>query len=268
MNNSFELNQVRSAGFLPQTGVVIPALNEAECVASTVRYWLGLGAGQVRVIDNGSADHTAVEARAAGAQALVEARRGYGAAAWRGLQDWPEEMIWVLFSSADGSDRLSPAETDSWQAAVNDGADLIIGERVSLKESRNELKPIQRCGNWILCKAIQLGWKRRFNDLGSLRLARQSALVDLALKDRRFGWNVEMQIRAIEHGWIIRELPVRYYPRQAGESKISGNFAGTLRAGKDILRMLGLLWMLRRQREACVSADLAMERTPTLRSGT
>jgi hypothetical protein len=240
-----------AAAFLRETMVVIPALNESSCVGATVAAWLALGAGRVRVVDNGSSDGTAAVAGKAGAEALVEPVRGYGAAAWRGLQDWPAEMNWVLFSSADGSDQLSGTEVPEWQAAVDAGADLVVGDRVRDKTSRGELKLTQRLGNWITCEAIRLGWGRRFNDMGSLRLARHRSLMKLQLADRGFGWNVEMQIRAIEHGWKIVELPVRFFPRQAGESKISGNVLGTLRAGRAILRMLALLWMLRRRQPKC-----------------
>jgi hypothetical protein len=82
--------------------------------------------------------------------------------------------------------------------------------------------------------------------MGSVRLARRDELVALGLQDRGFGWNVEMQIRALESHWNIVELPVQYHPRTAGESKISGNFVGTVRAANGILRMLWLLWRLRR----------------------
>jgi glycosyltransferase involved in cell wall biosynthesis len=247
MNN---LNEGLAAGpvFLSHTMVVMPALNEFSCVAATVQAWQALGAGGVRVVDNGSSDDTAGAARKAGAQVLVEPVRGYGAAAWRGLQDWPADMDWVLFSSADGSDRLSAIELREWQAAVDGGADLIVGDRVTEKASRAELTFAQRLGNWITCEAIRVSWGKRFHDLGSLRLVRHRRLMSLGLADRGFGWNVEMQIRAIEHGWKIVELPVRYFPRQAGESKISGNLLGSFRAGSAILRMLGLLWMLRRRR--------------------
>jgi glycosyltransferase involved in cell wall biosynthesis len=246
MNNSLQPESSPVAVWLRRAAVVIPALNEAGCVADTVRAWLRLGAARVRVVDNGSSDDTAALAAAAGAETLAEPQRGYGAAAWRGLQDWPADAEWVLFSSADGSDRLSPDEARAWQAAVDAGADLVIGDRTQLPESRAQLKAVQRLGNGITCLALRWGWGRRFRDMGSLRLARHRALMELGLKDRGFGWNVEMQVRAMEQGWNIVELPVRYHPRASGESKISGNLAGTLRAGWAILRMLALLWRLRR----------------------
>jgi glycosyltransferase involved in cell wall biosynthesis len=243
--------------------VVIPALNEEGCVGDTVRRWLALGVSGVRVVDNSSTDATALAARVAGAEVLSEARRGYGAAAWRGLQEWPAECEWVLFSSADGSDRLFAGEAAAWRTAVEEGADLVVGDRVSLPASRAELKWIQRFGNRVTCEAIRFGWGRRFRDMGSLRLMRRDALIALGLADRAFGWNVEMQVRAMQAGWKIVELPVTYYPRQSGESKISGSWAGTLRAGHGILRMLALLWMLRwRRSDIGVAAGQQAPRNP------
>lgn len=236
----------QSSSFLGQTVVVIPALNEAACIAETVRAWQQLGAGRVRVVDNGSHDATAAVAMDSGAEVLLEVRRGYGAAAWHGLQMWRPGLPWVLFSAADGSDRLAPEELPAWQAAIDAGAHLVVGNRVISPESRVSLGTFQRLGNQITCAAIRLGWRRHFNDMGSLRLARRDDLAALGLRDRGFGWNVEMQIKALERHWNIVELPVQYHPRTAGESKISGNFSGTVRAANGILRMLWLLWRLRR----------------------
>lgn len=225
--------------FLLRTAVVIPALDEQGCVRFIVHYWRGRGASLVRVVDNGSRDATARRAAEARAEVLHEPARGYGAAAWRGCQQLPPGIEWILFSSADGSDRLDPDEIAASDAAIRSGADLIIGERVSRAESRAHLKPAQRFGNWLCCALIALGWGRHFLDMGSLRVVRRTALERLALRDRSFGWNIEMQVRALEAGLSIVELPVRYYPRVAGEPKISGSVRGTLRAGWVMLRTLG-----------------------------
>jgi glycosyltransferase involved in cell wall biosynthesis len=242
--------------FLRQTLVLVPALNEAACVADTVRMWLALGVARVRVVDNGSRDDTAHIAADAGAEVLREPHRGYGAAAWRGLQNLPRECDWVLFSSADGSDQLPRCEAVAWQSAVDSGADLVLGDRTTRPSARAQLKLTQRLGNWLCCVVLSRGWGRRFRDMASLRLVRRSALERMQLRDRGFGWNVEMQVRAIELGLAIVELPVDYLPRRAGESKISGSLMGTLRAGRGILKMLVHLWRLRRDRESRRADDL------------
>jgi glycosyltransferase involved in cell wall biosynthesis len=248
-----------SASMLRQTLVLIPALNESECVAETILRWRALGVARVRVVDNGCTDDTASLAAQAGAEIVVEPQRGYGAAVWRGLQNWPADCAWVLFSSADGSDRLSEPEASAWQRAVDDDADLILGDRTALPAARSHLKPTQRFGNWLCCSAIARGWGRRFRDMASMRLVRRSALERMQLRDRGFGWNVEMQVRALELGLRIVELPVNYFPRRAGESKISGSMPGTFRAGRGILVMLAYLWRLRRERATRLAGGLVAQ---------
>jgi glycosyltransferase involved in cell wall biosynthesis len=230
------------ANFLARTLVLIPALNEGVCIGQTVQYWRHLDAAWVRVVNNGSTDDTSQVAARAGAEVMSEGRRGYGAACWTGLLNLPAEADWLLFSSADGSDRLTESDLAAWQRAVENGAELILGDRVSLPDSRRRLKGIQRLGNGLCCGLIYLGWGARFRDMGSLRLVQRPALQRLNLQDRGFGWNVEMQVRAVELGLRWVELPVAYHPRVAGQSKISGSLTGTIRAASGMARMLGRLW--------------------------
>ena len=231
----------RGAEFLARTVVVIPALNEALCIADTVLYWRIRGAGCVRVVDNGSTDDTASLARDVGADVCTETQRGYGAAAWTGTRGLPSRIEWILFSSADGSDRLDDDDARVFQCAIDGGAELVLGERVTRPESRHWLTPTQRFGNALCCVLIALGWGRRFRDMASLRVIRREAFERLALQDRAFGWNVEMQVRALEQGLGIAEAPVTFHPRAAGESKISGSLAGIFRAGGGILAMVAKL---------------------------
>lgn len=223
---------------LSDTVIIIPALNEAGCVAGTVRDWQVHAPLEVRVVDNGSSDGTDKVAQEAGAKVLSEPQRGYGAAVWRGLQDLPHGCEWILFSSADGSDRLSVDDLREWRQAAEGGAHFVVGDRISRPKSREALKAAQSFGNSLCCWVIARRWKQSFKDMGSLRWIRRDALEAMNLQDRGFGWNIEMQVRAIEHGLKIVELPVDYFPRTAGKSKISGSFLGTIRAGIGILRKL------------------------------
>lgn len=239
------MNPWPAAPFLARTAVIIPALNEADCVAGTVRAWRASGAALVRVVDNGSTDATAARAQEAGAGVCREPQRGYGAAAWAGTRDLPPPIEWILFSSADGSDRLDEPAAAAFQLAIDGGAELVLGERVTLAASRAGLTPAQRLGNALACALIALGWGRRFRDLASLRAIRRRTFEELRLADRAFGWNVEMQVRAAERGVRIAEVPVQFHPRRAGESKISGNLAGIVCAGWGILAMVGRLHLER-----------------------
>jgi glycosyltransferase involved in cell wall biosynthesis len=236
-----------TSAFPANCAVVVPALNEEAAVAVTVRQWLDLGFGMVRVVDNGSRDATARIARDAGAEAVEEPVRGYGAAAWRGMQGLPDRIEWVLFSSADGSDTLELGELDKWARAAAGGADLMLGDRSTDAASRRALNLSQRVCTWLFCWAVRWGWGVQFGDVGSLRALRLDAVPRLNLADRGFGWNVEMQVRAVEAGLRIVEMPVRFRPRRAGESKISGTVMGTARAAWGILGMMFRLWRTRRR---------------------
>ena len=55
-------------------------------------------------------------------------------------------------------------------------------------------------------------------DLGPMRAARRDALLGLGIRDRRFGWPLEMVVRAAGDGWRVVEVPVPYAPR-TGRSK-------------------------------------------------
>ena len=77
----------------------------------------------------------------------------------------------------------------------------------------------------------------RLTDLGPMRAARREALLALDIRDRRFGWPLEMVLRAAAAGWAIREVPVGYSAR-AGRSKVTGTVRGTVRAVRDMAAVL------------------------------
>ena len=88
-----------------------------------------------------------------------------------------------------------------------------------------------------------LAWELRrragvpLRDLGPMRAARRDALLGLGIEDRRFGWPLEMVLRAAAAGWRIDEVSVGYHPRH-GRSKVTGTVRGTLRAVRDMAAVL------------------------------
>jgi hypothetical protein len=54
------------------------------------------------------------------------------------------------------------------------------------------------------------------------------------MRDRGYGWTVEMQARAARARLRCAEVPVRHRVRRAGLSKVSGTLAGILGAGWKI----------------------------------
>ncbi|EAW34964.1 glycosyltransferase family 2 protein [Lyngbya sp. PCC 8106] len=221
--------------------VIIPVLNEEATIAKVIKSLKQLNLTQIRVVDNGSIDHSVAEAKQAGAEVVIEPQPGYGRACWRGLQQLPSDIEWILFCDGDGSDDLSELP----QFFTDKTTDFILGNRRATSQGQTAMTPVQNFGNGLATFLIHLGWGYRYYDLGPLRLIRRSALESIQMQDRGFGWTVEMQARAVELGLSIREIPVNYHHRQGGKSKISGTLSGSLKAGTIILTTLGKLYSKR-----------------------
>ena len=219
--------------------VIIPVRNEEATIAAVIENLQRFGLNKIRVVDNGSSDRSAIVAIEAGAEVLHEPIAGYGQACWQGLQDIPAEIDWILFCDGDGSDDFSclPQFFD-----LRKDHDLILGDRRATPAGKAVMTPVQHFGNGLAGYLINLGWGYKYQDLGPLRLIRKSALNKIRMQDRGFGWTVEMQVRAIEEGLNICEIPVNYRPRQGGKSKISGTILGSFQAGMIILTTLGRLY--------------------------
>ncbi len=94
-----------------------------------------------------------------------------------------------------------------------------------------------RIGNRVLAAELRRRVGVPVRDLGPMRAARREALLALPMSDRRFGYPLEMVVRAAEAGWRIRETDVPYYPR-TGKSKVTGTLGGTIRTVRDMRRVL------------------------------
>ena len=227
---------------LDQVLVVVPVLNEATTIGPVIQSLRRQGLQNIRVIDNGSTDESAAIARDSEAEVISETQRGYGQACWTGLQHIPPEIDWILFCDGDGSDDLTQLDS-FWQVA--NSADLVLANRRYSSASKQKLTLPQNFGNALAVQLIQWGWGHSYQDLGPLRLIRRSALEQLNMQDRAFGWTVEMQVKAVQEGLRIREIPMPYGDRQGGQSKISGTVQGVIKAGLGILLTLGSLYWQR-----------------------
>ena len=222
--------------------VVIPVRDEELTIGAVIRQLRLQGLTRIRVVDNGSRDRSAAVARDLGVDVLPEPRPGYGQACWSGCRNLPPEVRWLLFCDGDGGD---PIEELSRFLGPLEHHDLLLGDRTATAGGRAALTPLQRWGNRLATTLIALGWGFRFRDLGPMRIVRRSAFEAMAMRDRGYGWTLEMQVRAVELGLRILEVPVSHRPRLAGRSKISGRLGASLQAGRVILTTLARL-MLRR----------------------
>lgn len=212
--------------------VVLPVLDEAAALPALLAA-MPEGYRPI-VVDNGSTDGSGDLAASLGAEVVTEPQRGFGAACWAGLQAASADV--VCFMDADGS--LDPADLVRVAGPVLAGAaDLVLGERVA---SRGAFPLHARVANRYLARRLSHSLGVPLRDLGPMRAARRAELLALGVADRRFGWPLEMVIRAGHAGWRIAEVDVPYRPR-VGRSKVTGTVRGTLRAVADMRAVLHTL---------------------------
>ena len=212
--------------------MVLPCLNEAAALPWVLAR-IPNGFRPI-VADNGSTDGSARIAAELGATVVNASPRGFGAAAHAGLCAADADV--VCFLDADGS--LDPRQLPRVVADVAAGrADLVLGRR---RPTGHGAWPVHaRFGNAAVAWRLRRLGGTHVRDLGPMRAARRQALLDLNLTDRRFGYPLEMILKATRSGWIVSEVDVDYAPRMAGgRSKVTGTVRGTLRTIHDMARVL------------------------------
>ncbi len=210
--------------------VILPVLDEALALP----WVLGRMPADCRaiVVDNGSTDGSAAVALAHGATVVDEPRRGFGAACFAGLTAARADV--VCFMDADAS--MDPRQLERVAGPVLAGsADLVLGAR---RPTSMRAWPLHaRVANRVLASELRRRTGARLRDLGPMRAAHRTDLLALGIADRRFGWPLEMVLRASAAGWRIDEVDIDYHPRN-GRSKVTGTVRGTARAVRDMAGVL------------------------------
>lgn len=217
-----------------KTFVIIPALNEERSIGLVINALLPYNIAKIIVADNGSSDQTAKVAREAGAEVVFEQEKGYGAACLKALQysdNFKPDIF--LFMDGDFADDandipkiLEPIQTKK--------ADLVIGSRVLGTREKGALTIPQIIGNALATRLLKLFFGVTYTDLGPFRAITKTALDQIKMKDRNYGWTIEMQIKGAKHQLSYQEVPVNYR-RRIGQSKVSGTLKGSFLAGSIIL---------------------------------
>jgi glycosyltransferase involved in cell wall biosynthesis len=212
---------------------VIPVLNEQGAIGPTLAR-LGRGADLAIVVDGGSTDETAAEARAHGAVVLAEARRGYGRACLTGAEHAAGLGADILlFMDGDGADAVECAP-QLLEPLLAGRADFVLATRRAGRQA-GSMGMHQVLAGIVIGAAIGVVTGTRYTDMCAFRAIRTADLLRLDMCEMTYGWNLELQVKAVRAGLRVLEVPLPYYRRAAGTSKVAGSVRGTLRAGLRIL---------------------------------
>jgi len=228
---------------LPSVVAIIPVLNEAGAIGPTIAALPGDVIDATIVVDGGSRDGTAEEARAAGAEVLIETRSGYGRACARGAARAREMGAAVaLFLDGDGAD---PAEQAAQLVGpvLADEADFVLATRTSGHREPGSMGLHQVLAGRLVGRAIGLACGVRYSDMSAFRAIRLDRLAMLPMREMTYGWNLEMQMRAARAGLRVREVALPYRRRIAGRSKVAGTLRGTVKAAWQIAVTFARVWL-------------------------
>jgi len=216
--------------------VIIPAFNEEESLPKVIAD-IPKFVDEIIVVNNGSIDKTADVAMKSGATVLTEMEKGYGAACLKAI-DYISDKNYDIVVFLDGDYSDHPEEMNLIvEPIIKSGLDLVIGSRMLGKRESGAMLPQAIFGNWLATFLIKLFWGYKFTDLGPFRAIKYSSLINLNMRDRNFGWTVEMQIKAAKQKLRTIEVPVRYRKR-IGQSKVTGTFKETVKASFKIIYLI------------------------------
>lgn len=221
--------------------VIIPALNEAESIGFTVSELPWSSIHECLVVDNGSTDSTADAASSAGAR-VVRAARGYGSACMAGVAATSLDCDILVFMDGDGAD--VPAHLPELVGPIlRNEQDFVLGtrlggDRTGRPRQTGSMLGSQVFAGWFVGRIIRLIYGFRYSDMCAFRAIRRDALTALNMQERTYGWNLEMQIKAVQHHLRILEIPVSYRVRYGGISKVSGDWKASIKAATRILEVL------------------------------
>jgi glycosyltransferase involved in cell wall biosynthesis len=212
--------------------VIIPTLDEEQSIADVVRRVPRPLVERVIVADGGSRDATVARATRAGAH-VIDAGRGYGRACLTATMAAEDAEI-VVFMDGDGAD--DPNAIAELVEPIRSGRyDFVIGSRARGKREPGSIAWHQLAAGQLAGWGVRLLYGTRYTDMCALRAIRRDLLLALGMRERTYGWNLEMQMRAARAGLRILEIPVDYRRRSGGNSKVAGNLSGTFQAGARII---------------------------------
>lgn len=201
-------------GALPiELTVLIPCLNEertiSACIGKALQFLARRGvAGEVLVVDNGSADRSAMVAASAGARVIAHAEKGYGSALRRGIEE--AHGRYVIMGDAD--DTYDFASLDRFLDLLREGNDLVMGSRLRGVIERRAMPWLHRyLGTPVLTRVMNVFYGTHISDTNcGLRGFSRSAIDGLGLRCRGMEFASEMVVRAAQHGLRIAEAAIRY----------------------------------------------------------
>jgi|SRR5208283_1075992 len=215
-----------------KTLIVIPTYNEAANIGKILNKTLEFIDGNIVVVDDNSTDSTRDMVKGffdTGRVSMLErpSKLGLGSAYVEGFQ-WGLQNGHDLFFEMDADNSHNPASLPSFVEKVTEGYDIVVGSRylnhtISVVGWDFRRLLISKFGNWYASTLLGI---KQFTDLTSgYRCYTSKALKAIGLeriKSNGYAFQIEMVYRGYKKGLKVAEIPIIFYERGGGGSKMSG----------------------------------------------
>jgi len=217
----------------PTVAILLPAYNEEDGIAPVIEdFRKAMPKARIVVCDNNSSDETSERARVAGAEVFFQPLPGKGNAMRRLFREVRADIY--IMCDADGSYDASAAPR-LVKMMVDDKLDMIVAARDS---EDSVYRPGHAVGNRFFTWLMGAGFGRHFTDIFSgYRVFSERYIRSFPMMSDRFEIEAEMTIHALELRLPFAEVPVPFFDRIGGESKLS-----TFRDGARIAWLMGRLY--------------------------
>ena len=211
--------------------LVIPTYNEAGNVGKIISEILDASYGDIFVVDDNSADGTKDVVRKfidTGKVFMLErpSKLGLGTAYLAGFK-WGLQRDYDLFFEIDADLSHDTTAIPGFVKKIREGYDMVIGSRylnntISVVGWDFKRLLLSKFGNFYIQSLSPL---KTFTDMTSgYRCYTKTALETVCLdnvKSNGYAFQIEMVYRAFKAGLKIAEIPIIFYERNGGSSKMS-----------------------------------------------
>ncbi len=203
----------------PYISVVIPTLNEEKNIGRVIKGVKKILSGynyEIIVVDGHSKDKTVKIAKSLGAKIIYD-DVGKGSALIKGLK----AARGTIQISMDADMSHSPMELKLLIAGIEAGYDVCMGSRFITGGGSEDMPLIRRLGNKFFVILVNALFHSDYSDLCyGYRSFRKGTLEKLGLRETGFGIETEINIKAVEKGLRVLEVPSMEKKRQFGTGKL------------------------------------------------
>lgn len=204
-----------------KTAVLIPCYNEELTIKKVVLdFKKALPKADIYVYDNNSTDNSYEIAKDTGAIVKREYRQGKGNVVRSMFRDIDADCYILV----DGDDTY-PAEASKEieELILSKKADMVIGDRLSSTYFEENKRRFHNSGNKLVRKLINTIFNSDISDIMTgMRGFSYEFVKSFPISSKEFEIETEMTIFALNHNFLIKELPIEYRDRMDGsESKLN-----------------------------------------------